>query len=61
VSSRIIEDYKREVEKMNEPPQPPPPDPVEELLKEWPELRLRRGVGEEVASLRIGWWKSQRC
>ena len=38
---QIIEDYKREVEKMNEPPQPAlvfKYDPVEELLKEWPEL-----------------------
>jgi hypothetical protein len=38
---QIIEDYKREVEKMNEPPQPAlvvKTDPVEELLKEWPEL-----------------------
>jgi hypothetical protein len=39
---QIIEDYKREVEKMNEPPQPAlvvKTDPVEELLKEWPELQ----------------------
>ena len=35
---QILEDYKREVEKMKEPPKPPPPDPAEELLKEWPEL-----------------------
>jgi hypothetical protein len=35
---QILEDYKREVEKMKEPPPPPPPDPAEELLKEWPEL-----------------------
>jgi len=35
---QIIEDYKREVEKMKEPPPPPQPDPAEELLKEWPEL-----------------------
>jgi hypothetical protein len=34
---QILEDYKREVEKMNEPPKPPP-DPAEEILKEWPEL-----------------------
>jgi len=34
---QILEDYKREVEKMKEPP-PPPPDPAEELLREWPEL-----------------------
>jgi hypothetical protein len=39
---QIIEDYKREVEKMNEPPQPAlvvKYDPVEELLREWPELQ----------------------
>jgi hypothetical protein len=39
---QIIEDYRREVEKMNEPPQPAlvvKTDPVEELLKEWPELQ----------------------
>ncbi len=38
---QIIEDYKREVEKMKEPPQPAlviKIDPVEELLREWPEL-----------------------
>jgi hypothetical protein len=35
---QIIEDYKREVEKMKEPPPPPQPDPAEELLREWPEL-----------------------
>ncbi len=38
---QIIEDYKREVEKMKEPPQPAlviRTDPVEELLREWPEL-----------------------
>ncbi len=35
---QILEDYKREVEKMKEPPPPPPPDPAEEWLKEWPEL-----------------------
>jgi hypothetical protein len=35
---QIIEDYKKEVEKMKEPPAPPPPDSAEELLKEWPEL-----------------------
>jgi hypothetical protein len=38
---QIIEDYKREVEKMREPPQPAlviKYDPAEELLKEWPEL-----------------------
>jgi hypothetical protein len=39
---QILEDYKREVEKMNEPPQPAlvvKTDPVEELLREWPELQ----------------------
>jgi hypothetical protein len=39
---QIIEDYKREVEKMNEPPKPAlavKTDPVEELLREWPELQ----------------------
>jgi len=38
---QILEDYKREVEKMNEPPKPAlvfKYDPVEELLREWPEL-----------------------
>ncbi len=34
---QILEDYKREVERLSEPP-PPPPDPAEELLREWPEL-----------------------
>ncbi|MCC6031778.1 MAG: hypothetical protein LM566_02530 [Pyrobaculum sp.] len=37
----ILRDYKREVEKMYEPPQPAlvvKIDPVEELLREWPEL-----------------------
>ena len=39
---QIIEDYKREVEKMNEPPKPAlvvKYDPVEELLRERPELQ----------------------
>ena len=38
---QILEDYKREVEKMREPPQPAlvvRSDPAEELLREWPEL-----------------------
>jgi hypothetical protein len=35
---QILEDYRKEVEKMKEPP-PPPPDPAEEPLKEWPELQ----------------------
>jgi hypothetical protein len=34
---QIPEEYKREVERLREPPKPPP-DPVEELLREWPEL-----------------------
>ncbi len=39
---QILEDYKREVERMREPPQPAlviRTDPVEELLREWPELQ----------------------
>jgi hypothetical protein len=35
---QILEGYKREVEKMKEPPAPSPPDMAEELLREWPEL-----------------------
>jgi hypothetical protein len=37
---QILEEYKREVERLKEPPlpPPPPPDPAEELLREWPEL-----------------------
>ncbi len=38
---QILEDYKGEVERMGEPPEPAfvvRSDPVEELLKEWPEL-----------------------
>jgi len=41
MSNKSIEDYKREVEKMKEPPEPVlviKIDPVEELLREWPEL-----------------------
>jgi hypothetical protein len=34
---QILEDYRRELERMKEPP-PPPPDPAEELLREYPEL-----------------------
>jgi len=37
-AKQILEEYKREVERLREPPSPPPPDPVEELLREWPEL-----------------------
>jgi hypothetical protein len=36
---QILEDYKREVERLKEPPPPPPPDPAEELLGEWSELQ----------------------
>jgi hypothetical protein len=32
---QILEDYRLEVERMREPL---PPDPAEELLREWPEL-----------------------
>jgi hypothetical protein len=38
---QILENYKREVERLREPPEPVlviKIDPVEELLKEWPEL-----------------------
>jgi len=38
---QILEDYKREVERLREPPQPAlvvRSNPVEELLQEWPEL-----------------------
>ena len=38
---QILEEYKRELEKMREPPEPAlvvKIDPAEELLKEWPEL-----------------------
>ncbi|MFP3169297.1 MAG: hypothetical protein RXR01_09315 [Thermoproteus sp.] len=36
---RILEDYRREVERMREPPTPPPESAIaERLLKEWPEL-----------------------
>ena len=34
----MLRDYRREVERLREPPKPPPPDPAEELLREWPEL-----------------------
>jgi len=39
---QILEDYKREVERLREPPQPAlvvRSDPAEELLREWPELQ----------------------
>jgi hypothetical protein len=38
---QILEDYKRELERLREPPQPAlvvKSDPAEELLREWPEL-----------------------
>jgi len=38
---QILEDYRRELERLREPPQPAlvvRSDPVEELLREWPEL-----------------------
>jgi len=38
---QILEDYKRELERLKEPPEPAlviKIDPVEELLREWPEL-----------------------
>ncbi len=38
----ILRDYRREVERLREPPEPAlviKIDPVEELLKEWPELQ----------------------
>jgi hypothetical protein len=38
---QILEDYKREAERLREPPEPAlvvETDPVEELLREWPEL-----------------------
>jgi hypothetical protein len=34
----VLRDYKREVERLREPPPPPPPDPAEGLLREWSEL-----------------------
>jgi len=38
-AKQILEEYKREVERLRAPPSPPPPDPAEELLREWPELQ----------------------
>jgi hypothetical protein len=35
---QILEEYRREVERLSTPSPPPPPDPAEELLREWPEL-----------------------
>jgi hypothetical protein len=35
---QILEEYKRELERLRTPPPPPPPDPAEELLREYPEL-----------------------
>jgi hypothetical protein len=36
---QILEEYKREVERLSTPPPSPPPDPAEELLREWLELQ----------------------
>jgi hypothetical protein len=59
---QILEEYKKEVEKMKEPPPPPPPDPAEELLKEWPELQT---FGVEWVKkwlvLRERRWRLPRC
>jgi hypothetical protein len=41
---QILEEYKREVERLKELPKPPPPDPAEELLRKYPELSAF-GVG----------------
>jgi hypothetical protein len=38
-AKQILEEYRREVERRGKPLPPPPPDPAEELLKEWPELQ----------------------
>jgi len=41
-AEQILEDYKRELERLREPPEPAlviKIDPVEELLREWPELQ----------------------
>jgi hypothetical protein len=35
---QILEEYKREAERLKEPPKPPQPDPAGELLREWSEL-----------------------
>jgi hypothetical protein len=37
---QILEEYRREVERLRTPPPPPPPDLAEELLREWPELQV---------------------
>jgi hypothetical protein len=37
---QILEDYRREVERLREPPTPARTDPAEELLREWPELSV---------------------
>jgi hypothetical protein len=45
-AEQILEDYKREVERLREPPEPVlviKIDPVEELLREWPELQAFGG------------------
>jgi hypothetical protein len=64
-AERIIEDYKREVEKMKEPPAPPP-DVAEELLREWSVSLAWSGLRrrdwwrspEHCADIR-GWWRWQ--
>jgi len=38
-AKQILEEYKRELERLKELPPSPPPDPAEELLREWPELQ----------------------
>jgi hypothetical protein len=35
---QILEEYRREVERMSTPPPPPPSDSAEELSREWSEL-----------------------
>ncbi len=40
---QILEEYKRELGRLREPP--PPPDPAEELLREWPKLRHSALIG----------------
>jgi hypothetical protein len=59
---QIIEDYKKEVEKMKEPPQPAlvvKYDPVEELLKEWPELQAFgvEWVRAWAPTPKRSWWR----
>jgi hypothetical protein len=69
-----MEEYKRELERMGEPPEPAlviKIDPVEELLKEWPELQafgvewVRKWldlrdrlieIAKDYAQILLGWW-----